>query len=160
MAGLLDPQVLGRVKGYELRSLRLAESFMVGMHRSALLGISTEFAQHRPYVPGDDTKHLDWKVFARTDRTFVKQYEAETGLQVLFVLDASRSMFFKGGSAALSKFEYAGTTAAALAHLLTAQHDSFGLVLFDREVRTFLPARGSSSHFRTFIDLLENATPG
>jgi uncharacterized protein (DUF58 family) len=160
MASLLDPQVLGRVKGYEVRSLRLVESFMVGMHKSTLLGISTEFAQHRPYVSGDDTKHLDWKVFARTDRTFVKQYEAETSMQVLFLLDASRSMFFKGDGSALSKFEYAGTTVAALAYLLMQQHDAFGLVLFDREVKTFLPPRGSMSHFRTMTDLLEKATPG
>lgn len=160
MPDYLDPHVLGRIKGYELRSLRLVESYMAGMHKSKLLGISTEFAQHRQYVPGDDTKHLDWKVFARTDRYFVKQYEAETSMQVVFLLDASKSMFFRGERSALSKFDYAATTLAALGYLLQQQKDSFGLVLFDQQVRTHLPAKGSSTHFRNVVDAVEKAGPG
>jgi uncharacterized protein (DUF58 family) len=160
MADYLDPHVLGRIKGYELRSLRLVESFMAGMHKSKLLGISTEFAQHRQYVAGDDTKHLDWKVFARTDRYFVKQYEAETNMQVVFLLDASKSMFFQGERSAMSKYDYAATTLAALAYLLQQQKDAFGLALFDQEVRALLPARGSNAHFRNLVDILEKAGPG
>ena len=104
MPDYFDPEVIGRVKGLALRSLRLVESFMVGMHKSRLRGISTEFAQHRPYVQGDDTRHLDWKVYAKTDRYYVKEYEAETSMFVRFLLDTSKSMFFKSEEAAMSKF--------------------------------------------------------
>lgn len=159
MPDYFDPHVLARVDGYELRSLRLVESFMTGMHKSRLLGISTEFAQHRQYVPGDDTKHLDWKVFAKTDRYFVKQYEAETNMQVVFLLDCSQSMFFRGQAAAMSKFDYAATIAATLSYLLLQQKDSFGLALFDGKLRTVTPARGAQSHFRNLVRLMQDARP-
>lgn len=160
MPDYLDPHVLGRVKGYDLRSRRLVESHMAGMHKSRLLGISNEFAQHRQYVPGDDTKHLDWKVFAKTDRFYVKQYEAETNMRVVFLLDASRSMFFQSETAGMSKFAYAATVLSTLAYLLTRQKDAFGMVLFDRAVRTYLPPKGSHTHFRNMVDVLDNASPG
>jgi uncharacterized protein (DUF58 family) len=160
MADYFDPHVIGRIKGYELRSLRLVESYMAGIHRSRLLGISTEFAQHRPYVPGDDTKHLDWKVFAKTDRFYVKQYEAETNMKVFFVVDTSNSMHFRSDDAAMSKFDYAATIAASLAFLLMQQKDTFGLMLFDEHVRTTLPARGSHGHFRNLAAALQDARPG
>jgi uncharacterized protein (DUF58 family) len=158
----IDPHILSRIKGYELRSLRLVESFTAGMHKSKLLGISTEFAQHRPYSEGDDTKHLDWKVFAKTDRYYLREYEAETSMQVVFLLDVSKSMFFKsvGERSAFSKVEYAATTLAALSYLLMQQKDSFSLVLFDAEVRSFLPARGSQTHYRNMLDILEKASAG
>lgn len=159
MADYFDPRVLAQVESYELRSLRLAESYMAGMHKSRLLGISTEFAQHRQYVPGDDTKHLDWKVFAKTDRYYVKQYEAETNMQVLFLVDCSQSMFFRGSASAMSKFDYAATITAALAWLLLQQKDAFGLGLFDGKVRTLLPARGAQSHFRNMVKILQDAQP-
>jgi uncharacterized protein (DUF58 family) len=123
------------------------------------LGISTEFAQHRQYVPGDDTKHLDWKVFAKTDRYFVKQYEAETSMQVVFLLDCSQSMFFRGQSAAMSKFDYAATVAATLSYLLMQQKDSFGLALFDGKLRTLTPSRGAQLHFRNVVRLMQDAGP-
>lgn len=160
MADYFDPQVLSRIKGYEMRSLRLVESYMSGMHKSKLLGISTEFAQHRQYVAGDETKHLDWKVFAKTERFYVKQYEAETNMPVVFLLDASRSMFFQSPQAAMTKYEYAATTVCTLARLLSLQKDAFGLALFDETVRSFLPAKGSQSHFRNMSHLLETAEPG
>jgi len=156
----VDPHILARIKNYELRSLRVVESFMAGMHKSKLLGISTEFAQHRPYSQGDDTKHLDWKVYAKTDRFYLREYEAETSMQVVFLLDTSKSMFFQGEKAAFSKFEYAATTLSALAYLLMQQKDSFSLVLFDSDVRSFLPARGSQTHFRNMTELLDKTTPG
>jgi uncharacterized protein (DUF58 family) len=159
-SSIFDPKIVGRVKGLEMRSFRLAESFMVGMHRSRLRGISTEFAQHRQYVIGDDTKHLDWKVFAKTDRFYIKEFEAETSLPVLLLVDVSPSMFFKSEDAAMSKFEYAATVAATLAYLLMQQKDTFGLALFAEKVRTFLPPRGSGSHFRNMVDLLQSAQPG
>lgn len=160
MPDYLDPHVLSRIKGYELRSMRLVESFMAGMHKSKLLGISTEFAQHRQYVPGDETKHLDWKVYAKTDRFYVKQYEAETNMQVVFLLDASNSMFFQSDDAAMSKFDYAATVLSSMSYLLMQQKDAFGLVLFDSRVRGFLPPRGSHTHFRNLTDTLEKTTAG
>ena len=157
MPDIFDPHVIGRVKGLSLRSLRLVESLMVGMHKSRLRGISTEFAQHRPYVQGDDTRRLDWKVFARTDRLYLKEYEAETSMPVRFLLDTSHSMFFASDEAAMTKFEYAATIVATLAYLLMQQKDAFGLVLFDEAVRAVLPARSSGTHFRTVVDALEKA---
>ncbi|MEX1097480.1 MAG: DUF58 domain-containing protein [Planctomycetales bacterium] len=160
MPDYLDPRVLSRIKGYELRSRRLVESFMAGMHKSKLLGISTEFAQHRQYVPGDETKHLDWKVYAKTDRYYVKQYEAETNMQVVFLLDASNSMFFRSDEAAMSKFDYAATVLASMSYLLMQQKDAFGLALYDEKVRTFLPPKGSHTHFRNLTDVLDKTTAG
>ena len=157
---IFDPNVIGRVKGLEVRSYRLAESFMVGMHRSRLRGISTEFAQHRQYVTGDDTKFLDWKVFAKTDRFYIKEFEAETNLPVLFLVDVSPSMFFKSETAAMSKFDYAATVTATMAYLLMQQKDTFGLGLFSDTIRSYLPAKGSGSHFRNVIDILEGASGG
>ena len=160
MADYLDPHVLSRIKGYEMRSLRLVESYMSGMHKSKLLGISTEFAQHRQYVAGDETKHLDWKVFAKTERYYVKQHEAETNMPVIFLLDSSKSMFFESPQAAMSKFAYAATTVCTLARFLSLQKDAFGLVLFDRAIRTIMPPKGSHAHFRNLTHTLENASPG
>jgi len=160
MPDYFDPHVIGRIKALELRSLRLVESFMAGMHKSRRLGISTDFAQHRQYVAGDDTKHLDWKVYAKTDRFYVKQYEAETNMELFFVIDTSNSMHFASESASLSKYDYAATAAASLAFLLMAQKDTFGLVLFDERVRSTMAAKGSHSHFRNLTSVLEGASPG
>jgi uncharacterized protein (DUF58 family) len=160
MADIFDPHVVSRVKGLEVRSFRLAESLMMGIHKSRLRGISTEFAQHRQYVHGDDTKHLDWKVFAKTDRFFVKQYEAETNMPMYFFLDTSASMFFKSEEAALSKYEYASTVVATLAYLMMQQKDTFGVVLFDERIRSFLGAKGSGSHFRNTLDVMTKMQPG
>lgn len=158
MPDYFDPQVIGRVKGLDLRSLRMVESLMVGMHKSKMRGISTEFAQHRQYVTGDDTKHLDWKVFAKTDRFYVKQYEVETSMPVFFMLDASPSMFFKSDDAAMTKFEYAATVLATMSYLLMQQKDTFGLAVFDDKIRTHLPSRSSGTHYRQILDLLGKIT--
>ena len=160
MTDYFDPDVIGRVQNLEMRSLRLVESLFVGMHKSRLRGISTEFAQHRQYVIGDDTRHLDWKVFARTDRFYVRQYEAETNMPVYFLLDASPSMFFKSPQASMSKFDYAATVVATLAYLLMEQKDLFGAAVFDEKIRTMIRARNSGSHFRLLLDALSKARPG
>jgi uncharacterized protein (DUF58 family) len=160
MSNVFDPRVINRIKGYEVRSHRLIEGFREGMHKSRLRGMSTSFAQHRQYVPGDDTRRLDWKVFAKTERFFIKQYEAETNLCCHIVLDTSKSMFFKSDEALMTKFEYAATLVASLMYLLMDQKDSFGLVLFDRKIRAQFPTRSSASHFRNIADVLEKATPG
>lgn len=160
MADIFDPQVIGSVKNLTLRSMRLVENFMAGMHKSRLRGISTEFAQHRQYVPGDDIKHLDWKVYAKTDKFFVKEYEAETSMTVRMLIDSSKSMFYKSDDAAMSKFEYAATIGATLCYLLMLQKDTFGMALYDENVRTYMPPKGSGSHFRNIVDTLEKITPG
>jgi uncharacterized protein (DUF58 family) len=158
MSDYFDPHIIGRIKGLSLRSQNLVESLMVGIHKSRLRGISTEFAQHRQYSEGDDTRRLDWKVFARTDRLYLKEFEAETSMPVRFLLDTSRSMFFKSGRAAMSKFDYAATVVATLAHLLMQQKDTFGLALFSQKVLTMLPAKGSRSHYRNVVDALSAAS--
>ncbi len=158
MPDFFDPHIISAVKGLTLRSQHLVESLMTGMHKSRLRGISTEFAQHRQYAAGDDTRRLDWKVFARTDRLYLKEYEAETNMPVRFMLDTSRSMFFKSDGAAMSKFEYAATVVATLAYLLMQQKDTFGLALFGQRVLSVLAPKGSRSHFRAIVDILSQAT--
>jgi uncharacterized protein (DUF58 family) len=158
MSDYFDPNIIGRIKGLSLRSQHLVESLMVGMHKSRLRGISTEFAQHRQYADGDDTRRLDWKVFARTNRLYLKEYEAETSMPVRFLLDTSRSMFFKSDRAAMSKFDYAATVVATLCYLLMQQKDTFGLALFSQKVLATLPPKGSRSHFRNIVDVLSAAS--
>ena len=154
MPDIFNPEVISRIKGLELRSKRLVESYMVGIHKSRLLGISTEFAQHRQYVFGDDTRHIDWKVYAKTDEFFIKEYEAETNMAVYFLIDVSPSMFFKSEEAHLSKYEYAATIAATLSYMLMLQKDLFSLTLFDDKIQSFLKPKGSGLHFRNITDVL------
>ncbi len=154
MADYFDPKIVSRVRGFEIRSMRLVESYMVGMHKSAFRGISTEFAQHRQYVIGDDTRHIDWKVFAKTDEVFVKEYEAETNMAVVFLLDVSPSMFYKSEDTAMSKYEYAATVAATLSYMLMSQKDTFGMTLFSDKIEYHMPTKGSGLHFRNIIDVL------
>ena len=154
MPDIFNPEVISRIKGLELRSKRLVESYMVGIHKSRLLGISTEFAQHRQYVFGDDTRHIDWKVYAKTDEFFIKEYEAETNMAVYFLIDVSPSMFFKSEEAHLSKYEYAATMAATLSYMLMLQKDLFSLTLFDDKIQSFLKPKGSGLHFRNITDVL------
>src|SRR5690606_26005477 len=116
---------------------------------------SVEFAEHREYTAGDDLKHLDWKVFARTDRHYIKQYEEETNLQAYLVLDASESMRYKAPQSAVSKLEYASYVAASIAYLVLNQRDSIGLVTFDKEVRDFIPASQSPSHLKLLLQKLD-----
>lgn len=160
MPDFFDPHIIGSIKGLALRSQTLVESLMVGMHKSRLRGISTEFAQHRQYSEGDDTRRLDWKVFARTDRLFLKEFEAETSMPVRFLLDTSRSMYFKSDGAAMSKFDYAATVVATLAHLLMQQKDTFGLALFSQKVLSMLAPKGSRSHYLNVLEILSGASAG
>ncbi|MDA0837621.1 MAG: DUF58 domain-containing protein [Planctomycetota bacterium] len=154
MPDYFDPHIIGRIKNLTVRSQRLVESYMAGMHTSRLRGISTDFAQHRQYVPGDDPRHLDWKAYAKTDRFFIKEYEAETSMKVHFLLDSSQSMFFKSDEAGMSKYDYAATVLTSLAYMLMQQQDTFGLVVFDDEVRSFLPPKGSGLHFRNMARVI------
>lgn len=156
----LDPDVLARLRGLELRARRVVAGFISGMHRSAYHGFSVEFAEHRQYVPGDDLRYIDWRILGRSDRLYIKEYEEETNLRCNLLVDASRSMAYGGAnSQAGTKFEYAGRLAASLAYLLTSQQDAPGLILFDREVRQRLPEATGRAHLTNLVHILEQAEP-
>lgn len=150
---LADPQTLARISKLELRARAVVEGIISGMHKSPHRGYSVEFAQHRDYTPGDEIRHIDWKVYARSDRYYIKQFEEETNLKAYLVLDTSNSMHYRSG--ALSKLDYGTIIAAALASLLLQQRDSVGLALFNEGIRVFLPAAGTPSHLREVLRQLE-----
>jgi uncharacterized protein (DUF58 family) len=153
-----DPDAIAKVADLTLRSRRLVEGAINGQHRSPFHGFNIEFAQYRDYTPGDDLRRLDWRVFARSDRHYIKQYEEESNVKVTFVVDASASMNYKG-TAALSKFDYAATMVVALAMLLTRQQDPVGLVLFDEAASTILPPDAKPSQVQVISGLLQKCTP-
>lgn len=152
---LADPQTLARIARLELRARAVVEGVISGMHRSPHRGSSVEFAQHRDYVPGDEIRHIDWKVYARSDRYHIKQYEEETNLKATLVIDTSASMDYKGENSALSKREYSAVSAAALATLLLKQRDAVGLTTFDEGIRQFIPPASTSSHMRLLLEQLD-----
>jgi uncharacterized protein (DUF58 family) len=153
-----DPDAIARISDLTLRSRRLVEGAISGMHRSPFHGFNIEFASYRDYTPGDDLRRLDWRVFARTERHYIKQYEEESNVRVTFVMDASASMKYKG-SAPLSKFDYASTLVVALSMLLTRQQDPVGLVLFDEAATTILPPAATQAQVAVIAGLLERCTP-
>lgn len=159
MTNYFDPKIIGRIKNLDLRSMRLVQSFTSGMHKSKIIGISTEFAQHRQYVPGDEIKHIDWKVYAKTDKYYIKLYEAETSMVTYFLIDTSASMFFKSEETGMSKFDYAATAASSVMFMIQDQKDTFGCALFDDTLHTRLPAKGSKGHYHNCNELLSNAKP-
>ena len=148
----LDPRILDQIAGLELKARSIVEGYVSGLHRSPFHGFSVEFAEHREYVPGDDIRFLDWKVYGKTDRLYIKRYEEETNLEAWLVVDASASMAYASRDGkGPSKFDYASWCAAALGYLITQQQDAAGLVLFDDEVRRTLPAQSNAAHLRTII---------
>ncbi len=161
----LDPLALAKVRGLELQARLIVEGYLSGLHKSPYHGFSVEFAEHREYVPGDDLKHLDWKVYGRTGRFYLKQYEEETNLACWLLVDASESMRYgsgptgPGGEPRLSKYDYASMAAAALGYLVLHQQDSAGLVTFDSAVRHFLRPSGQPSHLKQMVNVL-NRGPG
>jgi uncharacterized protein (DUF58 family) len=152
----LDPIALAKVRGLELQARLLVEGYLSGMHKSPYHGFSVEFAQHREYVPGDDIKHVDWKVYGRTGKYFLKQYEAETNLVLWLLIDVSESMQYSSGP--VSKYDYACMVAAALAYLTLHQQDSVGLVTFDDQVRSFLRPTSQPSHLKEIVQILNQGT--
>jgi uncharacterized protein (DUF58 family) len=153
----LDPQVLARLEGLPLRARLIVEGYVSGVHRSPYHGFSIEFAEHREYVPGDDLRYVDWKVFGRTDKFYLKQFEEETNLVCNLLVDTSESMSYRGPDAAMSKLDYARSAAAALAYLVLAQQDSVGLATFDHEVRGLVRASSNPSHLKQIYQVLEDA---
>jgi len=156
---LLDPQTLARLHGLQLRAQHIVEGFVSGLHRSPFHGFSIEFAEHREYAPGDDLRYVDWKVFGRTDKFYLKQYEDETNLVCHLVLDVSESMRYKSPGAALSKLEYAQCIAASLGWLVIHQQDAVGLATFDNQVRSFVEPGSKPSHIQQLLHVIENADP-
>jgi uncharacterized protein (DUF58 family) len=154
----LAPEVLARISSLELIARSVVEGFIAGLHRSPHLGFSTDFAEHRQYMPGDDLRHLDWKLLARTDRLYIKKYQGDTNTQLHILIDASASMGY--GSGAVSKLQFAQYLASSLAFLGMRQHDSVGMVAFDEQVIEHVPPRSRSGHIRTVLGCIERLVPG
>ena len=161
MAGiteLLTPEEIQTIGSLEIVARLVVEGFCSGLHRSPHKGFSVEFRQHRSYVPGDEIRHIDWKVFGKTDRFYIREYEEETNLRATLLLDKSGSMAY--GSGSVTKFDYAIRLAACLAHLMLRQADGVGLVTFDREMDQYIPPRSRPGHLRVLLDALQKCRPG
>lgn len=154
----IDPSALMRIKNLQLRAKTVVDGFQSGLHRSPLHGFSVEFSEYRPYTPGDDPRGIDWKLFARTDRHYLKKFEDETNRRCFLVVDQSRSMEY--GSLAYSKIEYARTLAATLAYFLSTQRDAVGMVTFESKVTGMVPARFRPGQLKRLLSLLETKTDG
>ncbi len=157
-SGMIDPKALMQIKNLEMRARVVVEGFYHGLHRSPFHGFSSEFTEYRSYVSGDDTRFLDWKLYARTDRYYVKKFEDETNLRCYLLSDHSRSMGY--GSGSYSKAEYAQTLSATLAYFLFKQGDAVGLLSFDDDFREYIPARNRPGHLRQLMHGLERPVSG
>jgi uncharacterized protein (DUF58 family) len=159
-ARFLDPAALMRIKNLEMRSKVIVEGFLTGLHRSPYHGFSVEFSEYRQYTPGDDPRYVDWKLYARTDRFFLKRFREETNLRCSLLLDLSKSMSYGSNSGAMTKAEYAKTCAATIAYFLWLQRDAVGLVTFDNAIGDVLPPRYRTGHLHRLMMLLERAEGG
>lgn len=178
----LDPSVIARLSGLELKARLVVEGFMTGLHKSPYHGFSVEFAEHRQYMPGDDLRHLDWKILARSERYYIKQYEEETNLKSYILLDISRSMNYSSESAnissrgiidkifkkeskqngkprGLSKLEYSSYLAAALSYMMLKQNDAISLTTYDTAVRSFVPPRSTNSNLKLILKDIDSINP-
>jgi uncharacterized protein (DUF58 family) len=157
-ASLIDPGTLMRIKSLQVRAKVAVEGFIKGIHRSPYHGFSVEFSEYREYSPGDDPRYLDWRLYARSDRYYVKRFEDETNLRCYLVLDVSRSMGYRSG--AHSKSEYARTAAATIAYFLSLQRDAVGLLTFEDRITEYLPPRHRPGHLRRLMAALEREPAG
>src|SRR6188474_1864474 len=155
----LDPAVIGRLGSMELKARTVVEGFLAGLHRSPYKGFSVEFAEYRQYLPGDDLSTLDWKIYARSDRHYVKKFEEETNLECHLLLDVSASMAYRG-SAPMSKLEYGSVLAASLAFLMNRQRDATGLIAFDDRIVFRLQSGARPGHLHALLLALERLQPG
>src|SRR5213595_232174 len=155
----LDPAVVARLGTLELRARTIVEGFLSGLHRSPFKGFSVEFAEYRQYIPGDDLSTIDWKVYARSDRYYIKKFEEETNLDCHLLLDVSGSMAY-GSHHGMTKFEYGAVLAASLAYLMHRQRDAVSLTAFDEEIVAMLPASSRTGHLRTLLLTLDRLKPG
>lgn len=151
----LDPQIISKFSNLELKARLVVEGFMVGLHRSPYHGFSVEFSQHRPYMQGDDLKKVDWKVYGKTEKYFIKQFEEETNLKSYIILDTSRSMDFKSGNN-ISKLNYSVILASALAYIMIKQQDSVGLALYAEKINKILPPKASRAYLQEILKNLSS----
>jgi len=154
----LDPEIIARLDNMSLRARLVVEGFIIGLHKSPYHGFSVEFAEHRPYMPGDEVRHVDWKLYAKTDRYYIKQFEEETNLKSYLLLDKSGSMGYHSGR--LTKLAYGSYLAAALGYLMLKQQDAVGLTLFDSQISRYLPPLARKSHLNLILSALEETRPG
>src|SRR5687768_12985682 len=157
-ASFIDPVTLMRIKSLHLRAKVVVQGFFSGLHRSPHHGFSVEFSEYRQYSAGDDPRYLDWRLYARTDRYYIKRFQEETNLRCYLLVDLSRSMGY--GSLPYTKVEYARTAAATLAYFLSTQRDAVGLVTFDQRIADYVPARYRPGHLHRLMVCLERATAG
>jgi uncharacterized protein (DUF58 family) len=157
-AAHLDPETVSRISRLDLVARLVVEGFITGLHRSPYHGFSVEFSEHRPYMPGDPLRDIDWKAYAKSDRLYVKQYEEETNLKAYILLDISGSMDFKAGAPS-SKFRYATSLAAALSYLMLKQRDAVGLLLYHHQIETYVPPRSMQSHLQVLLKTIAQAQP-
>ena len=153
----LHPEAIKRISRMDLRARQIVEGFLSGMHRSPYFGQSVEFLQHREYATGDDLRHIDWKVWAKQDRYYIKQFEEDTNMRGTLLVDVSASMQY--GSGALSKYEYAATLAVCMAYMLLRQQDAVGCVAFDDAIRTTVPLRTKRNHLMSVVEAIERSEP-
>lgn len=153
----LSPEILARIASLELVARTVVEGFLSGLHQSPYIGFSVDFVEYRPYVPGDDIRYVDWKVLARTDRYYIKKFEGDTNTRIHLLVDVSGSMGYRSGP--VTKLEYALYLAAALAYLAHRQQDAVGLIAFDRDIRSYLPARLRPGHLHLVLTTLEHLRP-
>ncbi|MCI0706349.1 MAG: DUF58 domain-containing protein [Ignavibacteriae bacterium] len=154
----LRPDVVAQLANMELRARLVVEGFITGLHKSPYHGFSVEFTEHRPYMPGDEIRNIDWKVYGKTDRYYIKQYEEETNLKSYIILDASKSMDYSSNGG-LRKIEYASYIAAALAYLMVEQRDAVGLTVYDEAIRFSLPPHATRSYLKQILKELEQLQP-
>lgn len=150
----LQPDVVAKLANMELVARLVVEGFITGLHKSPYHGFSVEFAEHRQYMPGDEIRHIDWKIYGKTDRYYIKQFEEETNLKSYIILDASRSMAYSSDGR-MTKLEYASFIAAALAGLMVQQRDAVGLTIYDEKVRSYMPPHATKSYLREILRQLE-----
>jgi len=157
-AKYLDPKTLDKIKKLDVRARLVVEGFITGQHRSPYNGFAIEFAAHREYSPGDDLRHIDWKVWSKTDRLYIKEYEEETNLKCHLIVDCSKSMKY-GETTGWSKFDYASTAAASLGYLMQQQQDSVGMILFSDKIDKYLKSSSHPSHLKLLLHELEQTEP-
>ena len=155
--GYIDPLIVAKLSTMLLKARFVVEGFIAGLHQSPYKGFSLEFAQHREYSPGDETRHIDWKVYGRKDKYFVKQYQEETNLKGYILLDRSASMGYR--SKGITKLQYGSYLAASLAFLMLRQQDSVGLATFDERIKKYIPPRQSKGHLSLILKELEKLVP-
>ena len=160
VSDVIRAEDIGKFKNLQMLARQVVEGFCSGLHRSPHKGFSVEFKEHRSYVPGDDIRTIDWKLFGKTDRLYIREYEEETNLRCTILLDSSGSMSYQGSrSKGVSKHRYAVATAASLAYLMLQQQDSVGLVTFDKAIRNYIPPRAQPKHLTPIINELQVQKP-